>query len=290
LSVINYIRLVILAAIWGASFIFLRVLAPAIGALWTSSLRVLIASVILLIAFFFIKQPLQLKNNISRYVMIGLINTAIPFSLYAFAAKALPASYSAILNSTSPFFGSLFSALWLADKLNGKKILGIVFGATGVIFVMGIKPHSEIQNYVLNIFACLLASLCYGLGGVYAKKYGSLLPAKSVAALSQLASGILILPLAIKYEPLPNFSPLLIGNMLGLAILCSAIAYLMYYQIIAEAGPAKALTVTFLMPLFGVFWAHIFLDEPIGWNLLLGGVFILLGVGFVVGKKNASSN
>src|SRR4030095_623331 len=164
-------RLVVLSAIWGASFIFLRVAAPVLGPVLTALLRVLIAGIALL-------GYLQVRGlgygNIGRYwreyLVIGVANSAIPFLLFSFAALYLPASYSAILNSATPLFGALLSTIWLAEPLTALKLIGLFAGAAGVALVSGAGPVGPVVMIGWAVAACLIAALCYAGAGIYVKK------------------------------------------------------------------------------------------------------------------------
>jgi drug/metabolite transporter (DMT)-like permease len=285
------IRLFLLAAIWGSSFIFMRVLSPVLGALLTSNLRILIAGIFLVIYFNFIKFDPEWKKNFKHYLMIGIINSAIPFSLFAFGALSLPASYEVILNSTAPLFGAIFSWMWLAEKMNFKKSLGLFISIIGVAIVVDFTQTKFSQNYLTAIGACLLASLCYGLGATYIKKFGKQLKPLGIAGGSQFIAGLIMIPLSFYTAPHLEmahiFNVKIILCILGLALLCSALAYLLYYQILSEAGSTIALGVTFLMPIFGVVWGKLFLNELITLQMIVGAFIILLGtyITAILGKK-----
>jgi drug/metabolite transporter (DMT)-like permease len=285
------IRLFLLAAIWGSSFIFMRVLSPVLGALVTSNLRILIAGIFLVIYFHFIKFDPEWKKNFKHYLIIGIINSAIPFSLFAFGALSLPASYEVILNSTAPLFGAIFSWMWLAEKMNFKKSLGLFTSIIGVAIVVDFTQTRFSQNYLTAIGACLLASLCYGLGATYIKKFGTQLKPLGIAGGSQFIAGLIMIPLSFYTAPHLEmahiFNVKIILCILGLALLCSALAYLLYYQILSEAGSTIALGVTFLMPIFGVVWGKLFLNELITLQMIVGAFIILLGtyITAILGKK-----
>lgn len=287
MSTVNIVRLFTLAAIWGASFIFLRILSPALGPFLTTSLRLFIGGFVLCCYFFFTKLDLEWKKNWKHYLIIGLINSAIPFTLFAYGAIYLPASYEVILNSTSPLFGVIFSWLWLNERMSWAKTLGIFLAGVGVSLVVDLSS-SQLQKESFPAFvACLVAASCYALAGVYIKKYASHIKPLLFAGGCQLFAGLMLFPF-IFLRPLPeSISFFLVLNILGIALLCSSIAYLLYYHLIAETGPAKALTVTFLMPAFGMLWGKLFLRETISINMIMGALFILLGTWFVVKKVRA---
>lgn len=270
-------RLLALAAIWGASFMFMRVLAPPLGPVVTAGLRVFIAGAVLLAYLAAIRYDMQWSRWGRHSLVIGVLNAAIPFACFAYAALHLPAGYSAILNATTPFFTALFAAWWLGDRLTWRKTGGLIIGALGVMLVVRVGQAQPDARFELAVGACLLAACCYGLSGIYLKKRLSGAPPLAVAAPSQLFAGLVLMP-AMPFAPVQGpVTPLVIGNLLGLALLCSALASVLYYRLVANVGPSRAATVTFLIPVFAMAWARIFLGEPITLVMLLGCVLVIGG-------------
>ena len=278
-------RLLLLAAIWGGSFVFLRVLAPALGPILTADLRALIAWAALSLYLRAVGPDIQWRRFWKQYLIIGALNAALPFSLFAFAALHIPASYSAILNATSPLFGALFSALWIGEKITAPKVLGLVLGIAGVALVTRLAPGERDSMVVWSMIACLLAAVCYGSVSVYTKKFAAAVKPTAISAGSQLMAGLLLLPF-VPFAPAPGPITLLVPvNMILFAVSCSAVAFLLYFRLIADIGPTKALTVTFLMPAFTMIWAAIFLSEGVTASMIFGCALILGGTGLVVGHK-----
>lgn len=278
----DLVRLALLAAIWGGSFIFLRVLSPVLGPVLTATSRVLIAGVALIAYFRIAGVAADLRAQGRHYIVIGLVNSALPFLLFAFAALHLPASYSVILNASTPLFAALLSALLLAERLSPAKIAGLVAGAAGVTLVSRAGPVVPDAMFGVSIAACLGAALCYASAGVYMKKFAAGANPVAIAGWSQLAAGLALLPL-VPFAPLRGeVTPAVAANVLGLALLCSAVAYLLYYRLIADIGPTRAMTVTFLMPVFGMAWGALLLGETITWPMLAGCALIVAGTFAVV--------
>ena len=275
-------RLLILAAIWGGSFIFMRALAPTLGPVITAELRVLIAAIALIIYFAALKFNLQWRQYWKHYFLIGAVNSALPFFLFSFAALHIPGSLSAILNSSSPLFGAIFSALWLGDKLTLKKISGLFVGSAGVILVVKIVGIQTDSMFMWAVVACTAAAICYGLAATYIKKYVKGATPQGIAAGSQLMAAFVLMPAVPFSPPRLEVTPLVIGGVIAFAILCSAVAYLLYYRLIADVGPTKALTVTFLMPVFGMIWGVIFLREIITLSMIVGAALIIFGSNLVL--------
>ncbi len=281
----DIVRLLLLAAIWGGSFIFMRVLAPVLGPVLTADLRVMIAGLTLLLYFRIIKFDPDWRLHWKKYLLIGSINSALPFFLFSFAALHIPASYSVILNSTSPFFGALFSALWLQERLTVPKLLGLVVGAIGVGLVVRVGTVQTDSIVALAVGACLLAAICYGLTATYIRKFGKELKPMSIAGASQVMAGLVLMPL-IPLSPMKGELTLTVAvTVVIFSLLCSAVAYLLYYRLIADLGATKALTVTFLMPAFGMLWGFLILHEQITTGMILGTILILVGCWLVLAKR-----
>jgi len=286
MSALQAALLLALSAIWGSSFMFMRYLSPIVGPLLTADMRMLLAGIFLLVLFAATGFSLGWKRNWKRFVVIGLVNSGLPFLLYSFAALYVPASVESVLNAMSPLFGAIFSALWLGEALTARKVLGLVLGAAGVVAITSLGSLPPSPYLVPAILACVLATACYGLGGVYIKKRAGDIAPKAMAAGSQFAAGILILPLAFAFPPTALPSPTVMLALLVFALLCSALAYLIYYKLMSELGPTKALTVTFLIPVFGMLWGAILLGERISLAMIGGSLLVLAGTALVAIKNN----
>ena len=287
MRIIDIVRLLSLAAIWGGSFIFMRVVAPVLGAVPTANARVLIAGIFLCLYFLISGVDLDWKKNWKQYLIIGVIASGIPFSLFAYASLYIPASYEVILNSTAPLFGAIFSWLWLKEEMNLLKIIGLIIASIGVGIIVDLGKAEMTMTFISSALACLLASICYGLAGIYIKKYTVGLKPIAIAGGSQLMAGLVLLPISFTYniDFHAVMMPKIILCILGLALICSMIAYLLYYQLLVDIGPSRALFVTFLMPVFGMIWGHIFLNEVITAQMILGTITIITGICLVVTKK-----
>jgi drug/metabolite transporter (DMT)-like permease len=277
--------LIALSAIWGGSFMFMRYLAPLLGPFMTADMRIFIAGGFLVLLFAILGFRLDWKANWKRFLIIGLVNSGIPFLLYSFAALYLPASVEAIFNSTAPMFGAVFSSIWLGETLGMKKIIGLVLGIGGVLIVSSLGPVPFSSMALLSMLACLLATVCYGLAGVYIKKRATDIKSKAIAAGSQLSAGIILFPLVVAFPPTTAASLPTVAVLVVFALLCSALAYLIYYKLLAEIGPTKALTVTFLIPVFGMLWGFLFLNEAISLPMLGGAAIILTGTWLITSRN-----
>jgi drug/metabolite transporter (DMT)-like permease len=273
-------RLVALAAIWGASFLFTRIVAPVLGPVLTADLRMLVAGLALVAYFRLVGFDPDWRRWGRKYALVGLLNSGLPFLLYAYSALYLSAGLMAVLNATAPMWGALFTVLLLGERLTGRRAAGLALGVAGVAVLS--RPDAGTTQAFLAIAACLAASFLYGLAGVYMKRWAGDVPARGMAVGTQVAAGLLMLPL-IPFSPPPAGATVLVAaSVLALGLLCGAVAYLLYFRLIVDIGPAGALTVTYLIPLFGVLWGTLFLGEALSITMLAGGVLVVLGTVFVL--------
>jgi drug/metabolite transporter (DMT)-like permease len=275
-------RLLALASLWGGSFAFIRVAVPALGPTWLAWSRVTLAFGALFALALVRGNVPSLSAHWRGYLVTGIVNSALPFLLFSFAEQYVTASTAAILNATSPFFGALAGAIWLGETLGARRLLGMGLGLAGVVLLVGWQPEPLSTPMLVAIFACLAAALCYGLASVYIKARMSGVPSFAVALYSQLGAAIVLAP-ALPFAALPAApTSLVAANVLALALASTAIAYLLYFRLIVDIGPARALTVTFLIPLFGVLWGALFLGETPAANSMLGCALILAGTWLAV--------
>ncbi len=274
-------RLIALAAIWGASFIFFRVIAPVLGAIWTAEFRVLIAGIALLIYAMVSRSKLQWREYGLWYAIIGVLNSGIPFALIAFAQLKLTASMAAILNATTPMWSLIIGTLAFGVPFTLWKALGLVFGILGVGVLVGWSPLEPGLQTTLSIIAMLTATLCYGIAINMTRAKLQNAPPLGSAVGSQLASSAL-LAVFMPFD-LPRAAPssTVILCMFALALVCTAVAYLLYFRLIKDLGAVPASTVTLIIPIFSMIWGTLFLGETITTTKILACTIILCGVGFI---------
>ena len=275
-------RLVGLAAIWSLSFVFMRIVAPAFGPIWTAALRVFIGGIALVAWLVYTQQDADLRTNWRAYLLIGAVNSALPFALFAYAALSLPASYLAILNATVPLYAVVLAAIWLDEPLTLAKIGGIASGIVGVGVVTGVGGIEMTTTTWFAAAAILLATLCYALTAVGIKLRGQKLPPYAIAAWSQVFAGIVLVPPGTLVQPPGPLTLTVLANLAGLGLLCSGVAYLLYYRLIRDIGPTRTATLTFLLPAFGIVWGWLLLDEQITLTMLLGTALIVGGTAAVL--------
>jgi drug/metabolite transporter (DMT)-like permease len=272
-----------LAAIWGASFMLYRVVAPVLGSIWTAETRVLIAGMVLLVFALATRARLEMRQHWRWYALVGVLNSGLPFALIAFAQLKLTASMAAILNATTPLWGALIGALLFGEAFNASKGAGLILGVLGVIALVGWSPLEPGLQTTLSILAMLGATASYGLAANLTRSHLRGAPTLGMAVGSQLASSLALLPLMPFDLPRSPPDALVIACVLALALVCSALAYVLYFRLITDLGATRALTVTFLIPIFGTLWGAMFLREHITPEKILACAIILCGAGLVTG-------
>jgi len=273
----DYGRLVALAAIWGAAFIFMRVAAPVLGPAWTAELRVLLGGLALLAWFRIAGIDAGLAAHWRFYLIAGGIAIAAPFALYSFAAMHAPASLLAIVNATSPIFGLAWNASFGDERVTLRKTAGLVLGIGGVALIARPTASAADPLFVWAVAAALAACCLYGVAGVLIKRFAGSASPRAMAAGNQLAAALVLLPLLPLLPPAGAPSALVVANVLALALLASGVAFVLYFRLIADVGATRALTVTYLIPLFGILWGWLFLGEALPAAALAGGALILAG-------------
>jgi drug/metabolite transporter (DMT)-like permease len=275
--------LLFLAALWGGSFLFIRVAAPVLGPVLLMALRVLLAGLALLLYAIATRTDLQIRAYWRQYLLIGLLNSAVPFTLIAFAELNLTAGYAAILNATSPLFGAVVAAVWISEALTVKKLLGLALGLLGVGVVVGLNSIALSGLIILSIAASIVGAAFYGFSSVFIKVKGKGIPPLALATGSLLGAAVWLVPLTPFALPHSGPDLTVILAVLAIALLSTALAYLLFFGLIERVGPTKTLTVTFLAPVFGIIWGVIFLSEPLTLSTLVGFAIILTGTAFVTG-------
>jgi drug/metabolite transporter (DMT)-like permease len=275
--------LLLLSALWGASFIFIRVAVPALGPFVLVELRVGLAAVTLALCAAFLGRLPKLRARWKQFALLGLGNVAIPFSLISTAEINLTASLAAILNSTTVMFTAMVAAVWMGDALTARKVAGVVLGIVGVAVLVGWDPIVLNWAVVLSVGAMLAASLAYALGSVYAKRTFAGSSPLAIAIGQLTAAATLMLPLAAVSVPDERPSTIVVLSVLGLALPSTAVAYMLYFRLIENVGPTSTSTVTLLVPLFGLLFGVVLLDEPVGLGTLAGLVLILASVTLITG-------
>ncbi|MCS3455944.1 drug/metabolite transporter (DMT)-like permease [Aeromonas sp. BIGb0405] len=290
----DYARLLFLAAIWGASFLFMRIAAPAFGSINTAFLRVLFGLTGLAIILLLMRAPLIFQGKLKSAMVLGIINSGIPFLMYAIAALWLPAGYSAILNATTPLMGALIGFSCFNEQLSGRKWLGVMLGFLGITLITTTGDVAVSETMIIGVIACLIATACYGCAGFLTRRWiterGGL-DARLVAFGSQLGACLFLLPFfgySVTASPVADWAmPEVWASLLAVGFICTALAYLIYFRLIADIGPLRSLTVTFLIPPFGILWGYLILGETLTEGFVVGGTIVCLSVWLVVSPARA---
>ncbi len=277
------IELLILAAIWGASFLFMRVAGPELGPVPLMFLRVGIAAVCLVPVAVLGRRVGALRGRIVPVAVVGAINSALPFCLLAYATLYMTAGLTSILNATSPLWGGLVAHLWLKDRLTPARALGLAVGFGGVVFLVWGRASFRAGGAGLAVVAAMGATSSYGVAASYTKKRLAGVDPLAVAAGSQLAATIVLAPGALWLWPAHPVPGRVWGAVILLGVVCTAVAYVLYFRLIAHVGPARAIAVTFLIPPFALVWGGLVLGEPLSARTVLGAGIILVGTALVTG-------
>jgi drug/metabolite transporter (DMT)-like permease len=282
--------LLLLASLFGASFLFIKIASPSLGPLFLIESRVGIAAISLIIFARLLKQKIEIKHKWKELLILGAINAAIPFVLIAYAELNLSASLAAIINSTTPLFSVIISILWLKEGKNMRTFLGLIMGCIGVGILVGWSPIQLNVKVILSIGAISLAALFYGIGGVYSKRSFQDMKSFDLAIGQQLGASIVLLPFALLNMPnkLPSISVTI--SVLGLAIFSTSVAYLLYFYLIKNIGPTKTVSVTLLVPIFGIIWGVLFLDERTTLSTYIGLSVVLTSILLVSNTKQKVTN
>ncbi len=278
----HLIELLFLGAIWGASFMLLKETVPAFGVFALVEVRALLAALFLLPIVFLTRQWTDLLANWSKLLFVGAMNTAIPFCLFAFTSLHLDAGLSAILNATAPMFGVVIAYFYLQDRIGIHGVIGTFLGFAGVV-VISQDTQSANPVTLLPVLTALGATCCYGISACYMKKHLSGIKPFAVAAGSQVFAALILLPLALYTWPETNPDANSWWAALVLGIVCTGIAYVMYFDLIAKIGASQSMTVGYLVPVFGILWGMLVLDEVLSSYAMIGGSLIILGVMITTG-------
>jgi drug/metabolite transporter (DMT)-like permease len=289
----NLIQLLILAALWGASFLFIRVGVSDFGVAPLMALRVGIGALFLFVVLL-ARRPAReafgtLKSRAWPLLVVGFLNSAAPFCLFAYAELTLSAGVTSVINATTPLWGALIAFLWLKDRLSALRSVGMVIGFLGVRMLVwdqiaapqgtGVTPVTA----ALAAAAALGATLLYGIAANYAKRHLTGVDSLTVATGTMTGATILLLPVAIATWPATPISMHAGGAVIALGVACTGVAYMLFFHLIAVAGPARAISVTFVIPIFGILWGALFLGEQVSLGMIEGCAVILVGTALAIG-------
>lgn len=277
-----FAQLVALSALWGASFLFIRIASPVFGPNVLALLRVSLATVTLAVLMRLLRQPWNWQQW-RTLAVIGGLSVAMPFVLFAWAGLRLPAGYSALINTTAVIFGMFASARMGEDTITTRKVVGCVCGFAGVAFIVSLGPVQLTPQVALAVLACVVASACYGFSAPITKQaVGHMQPLQIAAGLHALALPMLI-PGAAYSLPQAHFSVPALMAVLVMGMATSGLAYWAHLRILRHVTPVAAMSPIFMVPIFGVLWGHLFLGEELGSGLVIGGSLVLVASALITG-------
>jgi drug/metabolite transporter (DMT)-like permease len=281
--------LLALAALWGASFLFIAIGVEDLAAAGVAEGRVVLAVAGLVLYAAVLRRMPALRARWRAYLLLGAVNAALPFLLIGAAEETIPASLAAIVNATAPLFSAAIAAMWLSDRIGRTGAAGLALGVAGVALVVGLAPIELSATTLLAIGASLAAAAAYGVGGHLVKRRFAGESPLALAIGQQAAAAVVLAPLLLVVPPHRAPGPGAVWSIVALGLACTALAYLIYFRLIDELGATSALTVTYLVPVFGVLWAALFRDEQITWGMAAGAAVVLAGVLMVTGAQRAGT-
>ena len=273
--------LVLLGALWGGSFIFMRIASPEFGPVPLVAIRIAVAAACLVPLLRVGGRFAELRENWLHAFVLGLLNSAVPFSLLSFSVLYLSAGFAGIVNASAPLWGGLIAIIWLGYKLNISRVVGLVGGFGGVVVLIWGEVSLELEAATYALPASLLGAFSYGLAANYAKKYTAHMSPVTVAAGSLAGAAIFLLPWAIWLWPEDPISFRAWASLLFMAVVCTAWANIVYFRLIGSSGPTMAISVAYLIPVFAIIFGVVFLDESVTLQMVGGCVVILLGTALV---------
>ncbi len=278
----HFLQLVLLSALWGASFLFIRIASPLLGPQVMAALRIGLATLTLM-AIMRVAGERWPWHHWRELFGLGALTVALPFLLYAWAALHLPAGYSSLLNTMAVPFGVLAAAWMKEDTLSTRKWLGCACGFAGVALIVQLGPLDPTPVLLAAALACITASACYGISTTWMKRATQRMSPLAIAAGIHAAALVLLLPGAVWNLPQAQFTPLALAVVAVMGVVTSGLAYWLNLRVLTQVSPVAAMSSAFMIPLFGVAWGHLFLDEALGPGMLWGGALVLVATGLVTG-------
>lgn len=276
-------RLVALGAMWGASYLFMRVAVPHLGPALLIEARVLLAGLLLLAFMFATGRVSGWRAHWRPWLFVAIVGTAVPFVLIAEALRTIDASTASILNALVPLFTTLLAAMWIREAITPAKSAGIVLSIAGTAVLVGWTPRPMSSQELLAASMSIAATILYGVNIVYNRVRLREAAPVATSAYTLLFAAIVLLPFTPLDRDLTAVPRVAWLAVLGLAVVSTTVAFIYYYRLIADIGPVKASTVTLLVPVFGMIWGVLFLGEPLTPGRITGCAIILFGCALILG-------
>ena len=277
-----WVVLTFLGAVWGSAFIFIKVAAPEFGAIGLVQARLTIASLVFIPILLRKKYLILLKPAWKHSLVLAVTNNAIPFSLFSYGSFGADSNILAILNATTAFNTMIIALLWLGEKVTLKQLFGLILGFIGVIIL--VNPESSSTSIISALF-CLIGAACYSFSTVFIQKYSEKTDKMVLIGWSIVFSCFIMIPLTLLNLPpqIPSTNALLSAMWLG--SISTGLAFFGYVYLIEKIGAVKTSTVAYFLPVFGIIWGAVFLNEVITGGIILGCATILIGVFFATSNK-----
>ena len=281
--------MVTLAAIWGSSFLFAKISVGEFGAIPLSAVRSLIAALTLIPIMIFLGQWCHFKTHWKHFVVLGLISTALPFTFIAISTQFSTAGFSSILNSLTPIMSAGVAWIWLKEYLSVSAVIGIGLSFAGVLIMITDTQSISAEFILLPVLTGLGAAFFYALTGNYSRKFVPDVPSIAQATGCQVFAALFLIPPAIYLWPDNSISVQGWTNAVILGLMCTSLAFILYFYLLKNIGVARTVIVTYMIPVFGMLWGYLFLDELITIKMSIGAVLILTGIALTTGlikRKN----
>ena len=272
-----WILITILGAVWGSAFMFIKIATPELGPIALVNIRLAVAGLIFIPFLLQQKYLKHFRNNLNNILVLSVINTALPFSLFAYASLESSSNMLSILNGTTAIMAVVISTIWLKIRLNFFQIMGVFIGLFGIVVLA--NPDNVYISMKATIF-CLSAAFCYALSANYIQKFAYKTNTVVLIGWSLVIASVLLLPITFFNLPSQFPSNNVIFSILWLGVISTGVAFLGYVRLIEKVGAVKTATVAYFIPVFGVIWGYVFLGEPITLQILIGMILILIGIVF----------
>ena len=276
-------RWLLLATLWSLQFLFLRVAVPVFDAAPVAAARAVLAALFLLPwAVFVARERVALRAHWKDHLAVGLVNNVLPFVCFAFAATALPAGYLAIINGLVPLWAALLAAVVLSEPFGLRRAAGFALGIAGVALIVNLGPVPLDAHTLLGTAAAIAGTALWAWAGVMIKQRTGRMPPMGMAAGSVAFAAVIMAPLWSLSPPASTWTPEALGALIGVGVLCSGVAYLPFFTLIRDIGPARTLTVGLAVPVLGVAWGWLLLDEAVTAPMMLGAALVLVALALVL--------
>ena len=272
-----WVLITILGAVWGSAFMFIKIATPELGPIALVNIRLAVAGLIFIPFLLQQKYLKHFRSNLKNILVLSVINTALPFSLFAYASLESSSNMLSILNGTTAIMAVVISTIWLKIRLNFFQIMGVFIGLFGIVVLA--NPDNVYISMKATIF-CLSAAFCYALSANYIQKFAYKTNTIVLIGWSLVIESLLLLPITFFNLPSQFPSNNVIFSILWLGVISTGVAFLGYVRLIEKVGAVKTATVAYFIPVFGVIWGYVFLGEPITLQILIGMILILIGIVF----------